>query len=590
MIYLEPGSMTVFLGMNIDENNYWEIVKFYKQKDITQWDIWQLYKIAFSAFMLSEYEYAMQVVRVWQEKYPQDIMLYDIEVLCLAERGEFIQAQKICGEYLLQSISSYIVRSHIELYSWNPKKALHILLEGEWKYPDNYVFEYNIWNIYHVLWDYDTALEYYDASIRHGNYLYAYSKKIKILKKRKNKSAYDSCLHELRGELEKDDIWDALLIEGNIYFEEENFSQALTSFKQYLERRPNDFYTLDAIGNCLYHMWKYDDACLYYGKATEINNKISYPLNGISKCFFSKRDYKTSLTYCEASINANPYNFEAYFMLWRNYYAIEQYDKAVTWFQRALELQRHHHMCQRYYKKALEKLWILSQFIWDDNLEFVLSNTDTILSKILYRSFWNISVFKKNILDFITNNGLLDSSSQIILKNIFTHPSLQDIAFHFWVDTHTSRYKFYIPLYHLDIKSALKILSDIKKILGVSEKYYLESDFMKFDCLGFDIQNKNISLKVYELLDLEKNKQKIIEHMPQNIDYREVKEYGVLKDLSGRKKYFFRLHGNYDISILEKKIPTGLFQDFQSILTDYTIGGKLKYYCKEAEREEIYFV
>lgn len=576
--------------MQINKGIYHDLLEQIQHTGVDVYSIEDFYKFSFSAFMISDYSRAMELVEKWRMLYPNDISLYDIEILCLWERWDFEKAKAICNTYTLKSLSSYIVRSHIELYSWNPQQALETLFEGVWIYPDNFVFEYNIWNIYHVLWEYDTALEYYDASIRHGNYLYAYSKKIKILKKNKDKTAYDTCLHELRSELEKDDIWDAPLIEGNIYFEEENFSQALICFKQYLERRENDFYTLDAIGNCLYHMWKYDEARMYYEKATEINNKISYPLNGLSKCFFSKKDYKTSLTYCEASISANPYNFEAYFMAWRNYYAIEQYGKAITFFQRALKLQWHHHMCLRYYKKTLQKLWILSQFIWDDNLEFVLSNTDTELSKILYRSFWDISIFKKNILNFITNNGLLDSSSQVILRGVFTHPSLQDIAFHFWVDTHTSRYKFYIPLYHLDIKSALKILSDIKKILGVSEKYYLESDFIKLDCLGFDIQDKNISLKVYELLDLEKNKQKIIEHIPQDIDYWEVKEYGVLKDLFGRKKYFFRLHGNYDISILEKKIPTDLLQNFQSILTIYTIGGKLKYYCKEAEREEIYFV
>jgi len=75
-------------------------------------------------------------------------------------------------------------------------------------------------------------------------------------------------------------------------------------------------------------------------------------------------------------------------------------------------------------------------------------------------------------------------------------------------------------LYHTSLDDALRIISEVKNILGIQEKYFLEKEFIHFDCLGFDIKNGKISLKIYEIL----KKDVFLHHLPKYISPDIIKE------------------------------------------------------------------
>lgn len=227
---------------------------------------------------------------------------------------------------------------------------------------------------------------------------------------------------------------------------------------------------------------------------------------------------------------------------------------------------------------------IKREFISWNNLEFTLNIQDWyIRKKVLYRSFNEPEAFKKQLF-----SHLLKNVSWIHIKNqirlIFNIPETIDLVFHYWEDPETNRIKFYISLYHCDFRTSITIISQLKKILNI-DSYILDKNFSRFDCLGFDIYDKWILLKVYELIQPDRP---ILSMLPEYISETNIKEVGILKS-GHRKKFFFRLREPQDISNICNRI-----NGYQDFLTDiwelYDITWKMTYYCTESENSEIYFI
>lgn len=223
-------------------------------------------------------------------------------------------------------------------------------------------------------------------------------------------------------------------------------------------------------------------------------------------------------------------------------------------------------------------------FLWSSNLEFVFRPDIWSLSKkILYRAYGDTEVFKKNILNFFRENiSCLELWEKI--EAIFRIPQTKDLVFHFWEDFETHRFKFYISLYGISFKSSIKILSEIKKILWIHE-YFLEKNFTVFDCIGFDIQNDSIDLKVYELVSFQEEYQKFL---PPYIEKNNIKEVWFLKT-DKRKKIFFRLQKPLDISVLQE-ISSSYTLPWVFLPGIYSFVGMIRYICYEQDTVEIYFV
>jgi hypothetical protein len=224
-------------------------------------------------------------------------------------------------------------------------------------------------------------------------------------------------------------------------------------------------------------------------------------------------------------------------------------------------------------------------FLWNSNLEFTFDPKENILSnKVLYRSFWDKSEFKKSIYQHIYKKNL-NQALQSYIDMIFSIPEVQNLLFHFWEDISTWRTKFYISLYEVPFRKSLRIISQVKKILGI-QQYVLDKNFQAFDCLWFDISESWIILKVYELLFHE---EKYMEVLPDYIMRNNVKKVGLLKS-GNRRKVFFRLIEPIDMSPMFWYIYSHMSELEKSLPKEYKLQKRISYFCVENDKQEIYFI
>lgn len=198
--------------------------------------------------------------------------------------------------------------------------------------------------------------------------------------------------------------------------------------------------------------------------------------------------------------------------------------------------------------------------------EFILSNNSPKNLKKIYKI--------DNILDFL---DFFPNKNYKFLKIL---EKFSDKITHIWEDFENNRKKIYISLYEFDFKESLKIISEIKNILWIQEKYFLEKKFFKFDCIGIDIfKNWNMELKIYEII-----KNDNFYNLPDFIIKESIKEIWFLKDFKWRKKKFFRFQNYENI----KKFMN-IF-DISEVLKNPEIKWKVKYFCIEWNKKEIYFL
>lgn len=215
----------------------------------------------------------------------------------------------------------------------------------------------------------------------------------------------------------------------------------------------------------------------------------------------------------------------------------------------------------------------------DWNFEFILSNTSKNIDKVL---FWSKENNNKYIYDYMVNQNLYKDDK---LNNIFK--LFKDYNIHIWLDTLTKRMKVYVWLYDKWLEESLKLIKEVKKLLWLESKYFLEKDFYKFDCIWIDISENWLDLKVYELVKKENN----YDFLPTFISKENIKELWYLKNVNWRKKKFFRLLNKVNINNFKDDFDLSELEKLKSEIKDfYNLEKKVKYFCIEWEKQEIYFV
>lgn len=210
-----------------------------------------------------------------------------------------------------------------------------------------------------------------------------------------------------------------------------------------------------------------------------------------------------------------------------------------------------------------------SKYTW--NFEFVIS--DYWINKVLF-------CFDENNFKIIEKYLSLKIWNLDYLDNIFLN--FWNKINHIWYDILTDRYKIYINLYNDSFEDWLNIISNLKSILNLSNKYYLEKSFKKFDCIWIDISKKWFDLKIYEIID----KEQMILNSNSNI-----KEIWFLKSFSWRKKIFYRFNNKECIYKYEKYFDLDVLNKFSNEIKDfYNLEKRVKYYCSEWKKREFYFV
>lgn len=223
-------------------------------------------------------------------------------------------------------------------------------------------------------------------------------------------------------------------------------------------------------------------------------------------------------------------------------------------------------------------------FLWN-NVECTLSNQDTSIYKELYTFFHDTPFHKQQILQALLS--YCTPKQAWTIESIFDLFKWKENSFHIWFDSKNDTVKFYISLYHTSFQDSLRIISDIKKILWIKKDYFLELDFLAFDCLWMNVSKEGLHLKIYEIIKKENH----YGNIPNFIRKQDIKEAWYLKDFFWRKKQFFRLWKHYNIQLFSELFDTSIIQSFWENIKDfYILQNKVKYYCHEGEKREIYFI
>ncbi len=216
-----------------------------------------------------------------------------------------------------------------------------------------------------------------------------------------------------------------------------------------------------------------------------------------------------------------------------------------------------------------------SQYNW--SFEFILNNKWNLNKTLFYFKYNNPKVIFDYINNIFTLNNNIKDIFELYWKNIN----------HIWYDQENNRYKFYIWLYNNTFKDSLKIIKNCKDILNIKEKYSLEKDFYKFDSIWFDITEKWVNIKLYELVKKDQNYNLLVD----NIKKEDIKEIWYLKDFYWRRKKFFRFKNYQDIEKFNNYFNIGGINNFEEKVKNYyLLQKKVKYFCVEWDKKEIYFV
>jgi hypothetical protein len=200
-------------------------------------------------------------------------------------------------------------------------------------------------------------------------------------------------------------------------------------------------------------------------------------------------------------------------------------------------------------------------------------------NKTISKFLWHLGMwYDWEILNYIRSFAGHDTQIEEIFLRYWKYIE------HFALDEKDMRYKFYINLYHLSSIESLKILKDVKDILGETRKYFLEKNFLQFDCIWIDIYpDKTKKIKIYEIV-------KNWEPIPSILQNISINEVGYLKDFSWRKKMFFRLNPPYPhLSVFVWSIDEWVCISVEEKFK-ISFQRKVKYYCIEWKNIELYCI
>ncbi len=219
--------------------------------------------------------------------------------------------------------------------------------------------------------------------------------------------------------------------------------------------------------------------------------------------------------------------------------------------------------------------------IYNNNIksyELVMLNKSYKIEKILYEfQYWSSEIILKEISKIF----FIPVAVKIIFKLFWSQIS------QLGVNESKKKYKFYIGLYNSTFKEWLHIISICRKVLWIKNQYILEKDFYKFDCIWFDIVEEWVEMKIYEIVMKKHN----LEWLPKYIDSKNVQEVWYLKSLGWRKKKFFRFKNSENIQLFKKEFDFSKLDSILKWMSDsIKIKRKVKYYCIEWNRKEIYFI
>jgi len=108
-----------------------------------------------------------------------------------------------------------------------------------------------------------------------------------------------------------------------------NYKSAIEGLQISIQQDPNFVLALDDIAVCYRQLEDYDNAIKYYKKSLDIYPEGEYALMNIGVAYTLKSDFKSAIDYYEKLIQYQPNNAEGYFGAGKNYFALNNDEKAL---------------------------------------------------------------------------------------------------------------------------------------------------------------------------------------------------------------------------------------------------------------------
>ena len=127
-----------------------------------------------------------------------------------------------------------------------------------------------------------------------------------------------------------------LASKGDLLFDIGDYSKAKDSYEKSIESNPDDFKTLNNLGNCFLKEKNYASAETYYLMALQKNRKFLPGYRNLAVTLINQGKYRDAAEYLEYYIQVNPKDYEVYLTLGDIYYNQKDYYKSITCFEKYL--------------------------------------------------------------------------------------------------------------------------------------------------------------------------------------------------------------------------------------------------------------
>ncbi len=142
-------------------------------------------------------------------------------------------------------------------------------------------------------------------------------------------------------ELDPSDEQAAYLL-GRVYYYQNWFDLAIAQFQRVLRRNPNSYKAHDNLGLCYDALGKEELAIRHFLAAIRLVDKehpgYDWPYANLARLLINRGEYKKAFSLALEAARRNPRSARDYYLAARALVKAKQFDKAVRWLERSVEL------------------------------------------------------------------------------------------------------------------------------------------------------------------------------------------------------------------------------------------------------------
>ena len=131
----------------------------------------------------------------------------------------------------------------------------------------------------------------------------------------------------------------AALQEGNLLFDQGQYSEAIASYQKILEDYPDAYIISKNIGNSYFQMEDYDKAIENYQKVLDKDSANQDAMLLIGNSYFNKGEQETALEWYAKMEFEKISDPDVLFNIGTNYYNLGKYDEALRYYERSVEIK-----------------------------------------------------------------------------------------------------------------------------------------------------------------------------------------------------------------------------------------------------------